>query len=143
MKQALKYLTLLIIPFILIKSYNIFESESIVIAMIVLYGLFDFRYPLYFLPSLLISPSIAVTSIILIMLGLAILLRRLYSKNIYYSLGYLGLALILSSGTRIIFLKYNLYQLLGSNFIALAIFFFQIKTLNYFKVLGENIIKDR
>ena len=87
MKQALKYLTLLIIPFILIKSYHIFESESLVIAMIVLYGLFDFRYPFLFIPSLIISPSVAVTSIILIMIGLAVLLRRFYSKNLYFRLG--------------------------------------------------------
>lgn len=141
MKQALKYLTLLIIPFILIKSYHIFQSESLVIAMIVLYGLFDFRYPLLFIPSLIISPSIAVTSIILIMIGLAVLLRRFYSKNLYFSLGYLGLTLIISSGIRIIFFEYNLYLLLGSIFISMVIFFFQIKTLNYFRVLGDNIIK--
>ena len=141
MKQALKYLTLLIIPFILIKSYHIFESESLVIAMIVLYGLFDFRYPLLFIPSLIISPSVAVTSIILIMIGLAVLLRRFYSKNLYFSLSFLGLTLIISSGIRIIFFEYNLYLLLGSIFISMVIFFFQIKTLNYFRVLGDNIIK--
>ncbi len=136
MKIIYKLFILLLIPLLLIT-----KNYALVGVSIIIYSLFDFRYPLFFIPCAFLNEDLRISSIFLIIIGLSMVLRKYYTYKKHYILIFALLSETLIYVTFSLFLDLNIYIAMIEIATASLLLCFLLCYIHIYYVNNENVVK--